>query len=368
MRTSFLALLFLAMTIIGVAHAQAPVPPTPPAQPTPATKPTTTAIETPPLQPTEVKPITGVETLPHTTIERDIEKAKDQKDQDARFRALRRIRVELSRVIDDTKLNVSLERDAIKVKEEQRKATDEERRITIDGSAGPPLEDDLRRFTRTRDQLERQLKDLPAGHADTAKIKEELARTSNVVEMVTAEITRRTARQGLQKQALEQKIALLDADISSRSRYLVSLERSLRTLLVMQSSLDDEINDALKVESQRNDFKTNIALAFTGLVLLVILGFFGLSFQDQSVRRAIFSSESGIQFITLFSVVIAIILFGITGILESKELAALLGGLSGYILGRVSSNMKSEAPPSLPPPAARPAPPAPVPAPAPVVP
>ncbi len=39
--------------------------------------------------------------------------------------------------------------------------------------------------------------------------------------------------------------------------------------------------------------------------------------------------QSGIQFLTLFSLVIAIILFGIKG----KELAALLGGLSGYIFG-----------------------------------
>src|SRR6476620_2525461 len=52
------------------------------------------------------------------------------------------------------------------------------------------------------------------------------------------------------------------------------------------------------------------------------------------MRRAIFSGETGIQFLTLFSVVIAIILFGIINILEGKELAALLGGLSGYILGR----------------------------------
>jgi hypothetical protein len=54
------------------------------------------------------------------------------------------------------------------------------------------------------------------------------------------------------------------------------------------------------------------------------------------MRTTIFSRESGIQFITLFSLVIAIILFGILEILHDKELAALLGGLSGYILGRVS--------------------------------
>ena len=50
----------------------------------------------------------------------------------------------------------------------------------------------------------------------------------------------------------------------------------------------------------------------------------------------------GIQFITLFALVIAIILFGITGILEGKELSALLGGLSGYILGRSTTTKSAE--------------------------
>lgn len=52
--------------------------------------------------------------------------------------------------------------------------------------------------------------------------------------------------------------------------------------------------------------------------------------------RQIFAGQAGIQFVTLFSLVIAIILFGIITILEGKELAALLGGLSGYILGRAT--------------------------------
>jgi hypothetical protein len=77
-----------------------------------------------------------------------------------------------------------------------------------------------------------------------------------------------------------------------------------------------------------------MSAVFAGLVALVIIGFFYIATKDEAVRRAIFSSESGIQFITLFALVIAIILFGIVEILEGKELAALLGGLSGYILGR----------------------------------
>jgi hypothetical protein len=42
------------------------------------------------------------------------------------------------------------------------------------------------------------------------------------------------------------------------------------------------------------------------------------------------------QFVTLFSLVIAIVLFDVLKILDGRELAALLGGLSGYILGRGS--------------------------------
>jgi hypothetical protein len=79
-----------------------------------------------------------------------------------------------------------------------------------------------------------------------------------------------------------------------------------------------------------------MSFVFAGLVLIVIFGFFAVAFKDENVRKSIFSSESGIQFITLFSLVIAIILFGIINILEGRELAALLGGLSGYILGRGS--------------------------------
>lgn len=71
----------------------------------------------------------------------------------------------------------------------------------------------------------------------------------------------------------------------------------------------------------------------------MIVGFFGIAFISEKVRDAIFSGESGIQFVTLFSLVIAIILFGVLKILEGKELSALLGGLSGYILGRGSNQI-----------------------------
>jgi len=91
-------------------------------------------------------------------------------------------------------------------------------------------------------------------------------------------------------------------------------------------------------------FKRDMSAVYAVLIGIVILGFFALSWKDASLRDRIFAGQGGIQFLTLFSLVIAIILFGIIGILEGKELAALLGGLSGYILGRSSPD--GPAPPS----------------------
>lgn len=119
-------------------------------------------------------------------------------------------------------------------------------------------------------------------------------------------------------------------------------------LKVDLKSLEDELSwrnaklncingELAQMFSPQQSFKSQISLLFAGLIFVVIIGFFVIAYQDQSVRRAIFGGQTGLQFLTLFSIVIAIILFGITNILEGRELAALLGGLSGYILGKYNS-------------------------------
>jgi hypothetical protein len=99
-------------------------------------------------------------------------------------------------------------------------------------------------------------------------------------------------------------------------------------------SLDDTVNSMLLTTDANNTFKTWISVAFSLLVGLVIMGFFYIATKEKTIRDAIFSNDSGLQFVTLFSLIIAIILFGVIDVLEGRELAALLGGLSGYILGR----------------------------------
>lgn len=84
------------------------------------------------------------------------------------------------------------------------------------------------------------------------------------------------------------------------------------------------------------NFKKQISWSFALLVGIVIIGFFIIAYKDDAIRKTIFSGDVGLQFITIFSIIIAIILFGITEVLGGKEIAALIGGISGYILGRNS--------------------------------
>jgi hypothetical protein len=99
-------------------------------------------------------------------------------------------------------------------------------------------------------------------------------------------------------------------------------------------AIDDMVNQLFIASDASNSFKLKMSIAFSALVGVVIVGFFTIAWSNDEIKKLIFSNDAGIQFVTVFSIVIAVILFGIIGVLESKELSALLGGLSGYILGR----------------------------------
>jgi hypothetical protein len=146
------------------------------------------------------------------------------------------------------------------------------------------------------------------------------------------------------KVRIGQEIRIAQNDLEGETS--ASLETAIRTgeetlagKLSEQQNLERRI---LQMRTPAQEFKSQLSIIFAALIAFVIIGFFVIASIDDKVRAAIFSGQSGIQFLTLFSLVIAIILFGITGILEGKELAALLGGLSGYILGR-STTATAEA-------------------------
>lgn len=136
---------------------------------------------------------------------------------------------------------------------------------------------------------------------------------------------------------VKERIATLTAQIKDYDANKAALAEKEKQLAAGKRELECLQERIRTLLTPEQDFKLTMSKYFAGLVGLVILGFFVMAGLDVSVRRAIFSGATGIQFLTLFSIVIAIILFGITGILGDKELAALLGGLSGFILGRYNT-------------------------------
>ena len=154
-------------------------------------------------------------------------------------------------------------------------------------------------------------------------------------------------------QEIQSRINSLKNDLNDNNgdikKTLEQIEEKKKSIIQSRTNLirkETDIQRVLSIEIARQNFQKEISIAFALLVAMVILSFFSIARKDERVRQAIFSGQAGIQFITLFSLVIAIILFGITGILEGKELAALLGGLSGYILGRVTSERREATVPT----------------------
>jgi hypothetical protein len=101
---------------------------------------------------------------------------------------------------------------------------------------------------------------------------------------------------------------------------------------------EDAIDTALRSENREMLFKTLITAFFSLLIGVMIYRFFQTIRESTGAKVGeLLLSDSGLQFVTIFVLIIAIILFGILNILEGRELAAILSGIAGYILGRGAS-------------------------------
>jgi len=107
--------------------------------------------------------------------------------------------------------------------------------------------------------------------------------------------------------------------------------------LIMQDVFlaEEAILAVLSPESRDQQFRMWISIVFSGLIAVLMLAFFAIIFRrsDTSLSKHLLNG-AGLQFITVFILIIAIILFGILKILGGSELAAILSGISGYILGK----------------------------------
>lgn len=142
--------------------------------------------------------------------------------------------------------------------------------------------------------------------------------------------------------ALNSEVGVSPADIESMSvseGFRRIIENKVQDVLKKTdqlSSVGAKVTELNNTSYVGQNFKKQISWSFAFLVGIVIVGFFIIAHRDDQIRKSIFTGDTGLQFITIFSIIIAIILFGITEILGGKEISALIGGISGYILGRTS--------------------------------
>lgn len=195
--------------------------------------------------------------------------------------------------------------------------------------------------------------------SERAKVIDELTELEQTIEELAAKLRALPSREQLNREATrlsrelekeekaparnEENISFIRGKIEENNEQLETAKNS--TQLQQKkfdreqhrrrlSQIENRIASLFDATRDVNQFRSGATWAFTGLVLLVVGGFFVIAYRKDGIAAKIFAGEMGMQFVTLFLIVIAIILFGIMGTLEGRELAALLGGLSGYILGK----------------------------------
>ena len=149
----------------------------------------------------------------------------------------------------------------------------------------------------------------------------------------TAELKLEDLRKQEGELEVQQRQLIVNKTIyDARSQELKGINEQLLQADRCKVETDKQVRSRLRQDA----YRLWASIGFCLLVGLTIAAFFVTLQRSGAGAAEILAGDQGIQIMTLFLIVIAIILFGLLGILESKELSALLGGITGYILGRVS--------------------------------
>lgn len=154
---------------------------------------------------------------------------------------------------------------------------------------------------------------------------------------------------------LQQRLLAEDSTAKRRAATIQSAYRlaydNIRTLEGDIRRVEAAIDAALAPEIRSQQFRTYVSAFFSALIAIMIISFFATIYlRGGSDVASLLLSDGGLQFVTIFVLIIAIILFGILNILEGRELAAILSGIAGYILGR-GARIRPDASAPPPPPA-----------------
>lgn len=139
----------------------------------------------------------------------------------------------------------------------------------------------------------------------------------------------------LSKDDVKKRMTSLEKIITKCRTIEKNLSNKLKNVRNDIDKCQNQIDYTLVPEYKRQEFRTDISWYFSWLMALLIGAFFLVVYsKSNKYSSEVLLNSNGLQFITLFVLIIAIILFGILGILEGRELSAIISGISGYILGK----------------------------------
>ncbi|MBN8697342.1 MAG: hypothetical protein J0L87_12495 [Bacteroidetes bacterium] len=139
------------------------------------------------------------------------------------------------------------------------------------------------------------------------------------------------------KEVKEQLKTCMNKELARQAEYN-ALKANLNIVKKDYATCQEQIDTSLAPEYKDQEFRKTISIGFACLLGGLLLVFVAVVFRSQKNIARYFFSDTGLQFITLFVLIISIILFGILKILEGRELAAILSGIAGYILGKSRPN------------------------------
>lgn len=180
------------------------------------------------------------------------------------------------------------------------------------------------------------------------------------IEMAYVELLRATRDPGrvdleaLDSKFLPQLITLLP-ELESKARRaaqetraaiqkeLKELENELQVLRQKQSALVEEIGRERQKQFKIDQRIVTWTLPVFGLVLVAIL--LGPASLAEDAQKLIFASSITLEMATVFLLTSTILILGVAEKISSEVLGTLIGGISGYVLGRWR-RQNEEAPPS----------------------
>lgn len=98
--------------------------------------------------------------------------------------------------------------------------------------------------------------------------------------------------------------------------------------------IDYELSDRLAIEEGNRSFRSRVAGGFGLLILVLFIGVVFIILRRDDVRQKVVA-DGVTPLLAVFLLVAVVALVAITGVMESKDISGLIGGIGGYLLGRV---------------------------------